>query len=67
MRDRPKYIKPSDWKRLEKWHWPPIRAKREGYDLVMEYMCPHGIGHGGVHGCDGCCSHPSFLENTKEK
>ena len=20
-----------------------------------ELACEHGVGHGGVHGCDGCC------------
>lgn len=22
---------------------------------TLEDVCPHGIGHHGVHGCDGCC------------
>lgn len=25
-----------------------------------ELACEPGIGHGGVHGCDGCCYDPSF-------
>ena len=28
------------------WHYDAWRR---------EYYCPHGVGHGGVHGCDGCC------------
>ena len=38
------------------WKWP-IYPKRDG---KLEYSCRHGIGHGGVHGCDGCCSDPNF-------
>lgn len=30
------------------------------HDDKKELMCEHGIGHGGIHGCDGCCSDPSF-------
>ena len=27
----------------------------------MEWLCEHGVGHGNhIHGCDGCCSDPSF-------
>lgn len=36
----------SDWKRYP-------RSKKE-------LMCPHGVGHGGIHGCDGCCADRSF-------
>lgn len=42
---------------LEDWHWPYQRINSGG---AREYECPHGIGHGGVHGCDGCCSHESY-------
>lgn len=37
---------------LDKWHWP--------YAGRGELQCPHGIGHGGIHGCDGCCQSDSF-------
>lgn len=40
------------------WSW---------YESRREFLCKHGVGHypvweggGRVHGCDGCCSHPSF-------
>ncbi len=36
------------------WHWP--------YHGRGELSCPHGVGHGGFHGCDGCCTHESFLK-----
>ncbi len=42
---------------LKDWHWPYQRTNSSG---IREYACPHGIGHGGTHGCDGCCSHPSY-------
>lgn len=44
--------------KLESWKWPYLRRSGEHY----EFACPHGIGHSssGIHGCDGCCSHPSF-------
>ena len=29
-----------------------------GEDGHPEYECIHGVGHGGVHTCDGCCSTP---------
>jgi len=31
-----------------------------------ELACEHGVGHGGIHGCDGCCSDPSFEKAWKE-
>ena len=34
------------------WHWPFQRINSNG---AREYACRHGIGHGGLHGCDGCC------------
>lgn len=30
------------------------------YDGKKELRCPHGVGHGGIHGCDGCCADESF-------
>lgn len=38
--------------------WNPVWkvAKRPKKELD----CVHGVGHGYVHGCDGCCSHESF-------
>lgn len=48
----PKPMKVSDWKR-----YPRIKK---------ELLCPHGIGHGGIHGCDGCCDDPSFREAWKK-
>ena len=38
--------------KLKDWQWPDYGRG--------ELTCPHGVGHGGIHGCDGCCSHPSF-------
>ncbi len=36
-------------------------------DGRMEYMCPHGIGHGNhTHGCDGCCQRNDY-PGPKEK
>jgi hypothetical protein len=37
---------------LATWDWPDWGRGELG--------CPHGVGHGGIHGCDGCCSHPSY-------
>jgi len=34
------------------WHWPFQRINSSG---AREYSCEHGVGHGGIHGCDGCC------------
>ncbi len=34
-------------KRKKKWDWP--------WNGRGELACKHGIGHGGIHGCDGCC------------
>lgn len=42
---------------LDGWHWPFLRVNFGG---AKEYACPHGVGHGGLHGCDGCCRHRSF-------
>lgn len=45
---------------LDIWHWPQNRWSK------VEYACPHGIGHGeDVHGCDGCCSSPSYKRAIK--
>lgn len=52
---------------LNSWNWPYLRTNFSG---SKEYKCPHGIGHGGIHGCDFCCSHKSFLkavQNEKSK
>lgn len=48
--------------KLENWKWPMIRRA----DGRIEYQCPHGVGHGWIHGCDGCCSHTSFPKAKKE-
>lgn len=48
-------------KELEGWDWP---FQRNNFGGVKEYACPHGIGHGGIHGCDGCCLHPSFKKEA---
>jgi hypothetical protein len=30
-------------------------------DGRMEWLCPHGIGHGNhIHGCDGCCERDDY-------
>jgi uncharacterized protein with PQ loop repeat len=44
------------------WTYQRMSGKYE------EYSCPHGIGHSekGIHGCDGCCSHPSFKKKLRE-
>lgn len=54
MAKKPKTQKKVD---LEKWHWP---FQRINFGGDREYSCPHGIGHGGIHGCDGCCAASSF-------
>lgn len=50
--------------RLKDWHWPYQRINSSG---TKEYSCPHGVGHGGIHGCDGCCRHPSFRKKTRKE
>lgn len=45
---------------LKNWKWPHYRR----HDSKVEWACPHGVGHGGIHGCDGCCSHESFRNRT---
>lgn len=47
---------------LISWNWPYLRTNSNG---AKEYMCPHGVGHGGIHGCDGCCAHPSYKRRKK--
>ena len=32
----------------------PVKVTRP--DGRIEYVCEHGVGHGNIHGCDGCCS-----------
>ena len=45
------------WKRYKKYEALGMGVMGFSY----EYLCEHGIGHDmGVHGCDGCCSDPSF-------
>lgn len=47
------------------WNWPFQRINLGG---AKEYACPHGVGHGGLHGCDGCCEKiPGFPGSVKEK
>lgn len=52
-----------DENELKDWHWPYQRRSGEHY----EYACPHGVGHSvkGIHGCDGCCGHPSFKKEMR--
>lgn len=50
------------------WHWP---FKRINFNGAKEYSCRHGVGHGGIHGCDGCCTKdpnfpPRFPRPTEE-
>lgn len=42
---------------IKPWSWPFLRVNSGG---DKEYACRHGVGHGGTHGCDGCCSDPDF-------
>jgi len=51
---------------LIEWNWPYLRVNSSG---AKEYMCPHGVGHGGIHGCDGCCGHESYQRriNARKK
>lgn len=58
-----KFTKELD-KELNEWHWPFLRINSNG---AKEYMCPHGVGHGGIHGCEGCCSHKSYTKALKGK
>lgn len=44
------------------WHWPYLRHNIFG---AKEYACRHGVGHGGVHGCDGCCRDSNFPRKEK--
>lgn len=44
------------------WHWPFLRINSNG---AKEYACYHGIGHGGVHGCDGCCRDKNYPKEKK--
>ena len=51
----------------EVWEWPLLRTNSGG---DIEFMCPHGVGHGGTHGCDGCCKELDYekrLEELKRK
>jgi len=53
----------QDLDKLKDWKWP---FQRINFGGEKEYSCPHDIGHGGLHGCDGCCAHPSFKRETKQ-
>jgi hypothetical protein len=44
------------------WGWPFQRINSGG---DAEYSCEHGVGHGGMHGCDGCC-HKTGIEHFKQ-
>ncbi len=55
---------PEQEKKLKNWKWPFQRINSGG---DKEYACPHGIGHGGIHGCDGCCHHKSFKESVDKR
>lgn len=54
--DKNKFLKS---KTLISWKWP--------YAGRGELLCPHGVGHGGIHGCDGCCGSPSFKKAWNRK
>lgn len=47
---------------LATWDWPYQRINSNG---AKEYSCPHGVGHGGIHGCDGCCRAENFPGRKK--
>lgn len=47
---------------FEGWKWPYLRRNFGG---SIELECPHGVGHGGVHGCCGCCRHESYTKALK--
>lgn len=49
---------------LKNWHWPYHRINNNG---DIEWACPHNVGHGGIHGCDGCCAHESFSNRVRYK
>lgn len=51
-------------KKEKTWHWPYQRTNSNG---AKEYACRHGVGHGGIHGCDGCCQDESFPRAQKKK
>lgn len=50
---------------LDTWDWPFLRTNFNG---DKEYECPHGVGHGGIHGCCGygCCAHKSYKRKVEE-
>jgi hypothetical protein len=49
-------------KKTKKWHWPFLRINFGG---DIELMCEHGVGHGGLHGCDGCCRDKEYVKRLK--
>ena len=51
---------------LRDWPWPYLRTNMGG---AREYVCPCGVGHGGIHGCCGnrCCGHPGFGKRRRSK
>jgi len=54
-------LKIRDPKKLENWDWPYLRVNFGG---TKEYACPCGVGHGGIHGCCGCCAHESYKKKV---
>jgi len=48
---------------LRRWKWPYLRINFGG---SVELECPHEVGHGGIHGCDGCCQHVSYDKALKK-
>lgn len=46
------YEEAKEYQVEKPWAWPFQRINSNG---AREYACSHGIGHGGLHGCDGCC------------
>lgn len=50
-------------KKNKKWHWPFLRINSNG---AKEYACEHGVGHGGIHGCDGCCKDKNFPQEKPQ-
>lgn len=45
------------------WHWPFQRINSNG---AIEFSCQHGVGHGGIHGCDGCCKDLDYAARVEE-
>ena len=46
---------------LDEFSWQPCPRN----DGRMEWLCPHGVGHGNhTHGCDGCCERLDYPGRT---